>query len=168
MLNHKFGRLTVRCFAGRDKASHKLWNCICECGQRRIVQQSHLKSGDTLSCGCLGRERSAKRLKTHGESGRKASTEYRTWYAMCHRCENPNAANFRHYGGRGIKVSKELRRFKDFLTVVGRKPSSDHSLDRIQVNGNYEPGNVRWATGSEQARNKRNSRANQNLAEVKL
>lgn len=95
----------------------------------------------------------------HGCSKRSGKTaEYKAWMSMKHRCLNPNATNFKHYGGRGIKVcDRWANSFQAFLDDMGKKPTARHTLDRIGVHGNYEPGNCRWATHSEQSKNKKNS-----------
>lgn len=136
----------------------RLVNVVCDCGIRKPMKGRSLASGDHTSCGCmLGG-------KTHGHSSRKkygsASPEYRIWSAMKRRCYDPNDAAYEHYGGRGIGVCERwLHSFADFLADVGPRPSPQFSLDRFPNNdGNYEPGNVRWATRSEQMRNQRGNR----------
>lgn len=97
--------------------------------------------------------------RTHGESARGGTPEWRVWRSMINRCHQPSATHFAEYGGRGIRVCDEWRTsFEVFLAAVGRRPSPEHTIDRIDVDGNYEPGNVRWATWHEQHRNQRSNR----------
>lgn len=151
-----FGRWTVVSRAGGRK-----WNCLCECGQRRKVRRDHLTVGASRSCGCLHAELAAKRRLTHGFAriGRQ-SAEYRAWANAKDRCFNPKIRNYASYGGRGITMCDEwVYDFSAFLAAVGPRPSPQHSLDRYPNNdGNYEPGNVRWATRKEQGRNVRANR----------
>jgi hypothetical protein len=143
-----FGRLTVlhrSTQSGRPK-----WVCKCSCGTMTTVRSDHLRSGCTTSCGCLNLEHSAQRGLRHGLSG---TPEYNTWSAMIARCESEGNPAWSWYGGRGIKVCPRWRRsVVAFYLDVGPRPEG-HSLDRIDNNGNYEPGNVRWATHREQMRN---------------
>ena len=133
--------------------------CRCECGQMVLVAVTHLKNEHTQSCGCLHVEATTRLLTTHGKA---RSREHITWKRIQQRCENPNTPQYPDYGGRGIRVCGRWREpkngFLNFLADIGPRPSSKHSIDRIDVNGHYEPGNCRWATASEQARNKRNNR----------
>jgi hypothetical protein len=134
----------------------------CDCGTSAVVSFKHLRNGASVSCGCFKRE-NAKRVNTkHGGSGgwkgRVArAPEYNIWLAMKMRCTNPRAPHWHRYGGRGISVCDRWTGddgFASFLADVGPRPSPDHSIDRFPNNdGNYEPGNVRWATDLEQARN---------------
>jgi hypothetical protein len=150
-----------RLIKGRPRGHRELWRFACDCGNETVVDISKVKCGHTKSCGCFNREvsRASMRLNRcpppviHGECG---TPEYRTWQAMITRCTNANQSNFKHYGGRGIAICDRWRNsFSAFLADMGRKPSSQHSIDRINNDGSYEPGNCRWATKSEQSRNRR-------------
>lgn len=130
---------------------------LCDCGKTTIVCIHDARCGHTSSCGCFHTERQ-RAAKSHGETiGRNYSPEYRAWKAMKGRCYDKNNINYSNYGGRGIVVcEKWLNNFQAFLADVGRKPTPKHTIDRIDVNGNYEPSNVQWATKREQMRNTRN------------
>lgn len=139
------------------------WKCICDCGNPKIVLAGKLRSGETKSCGCLRDELSKQRRTTHGQNIKKRkSVEYNTWCSMKERCHYEKAENYYLYGGRGIRVcDRWINSFEKFLEDMGKRPSSKHSIDRIEVNGNYEPLNCKWATSEEQSRNKRVSRNNE-------
>lgn len=142
----RYGRWTVLAYAGK---SH--WLCRCECGNEAKVLASNLRQKGSRSCGCL-------RDETHRTHGMSDHYLYKRWHAMLDRCRNPNHKNYKHYGGRGIGVCAEWNDFAVFLADVGEPPSPEHTLDRVDTNGNYEPENIRWATRSEQARNKRQAK----------
>jgi hypothetical protein len=154
-----FNRWTVLSTSHTDKNKKLVLNCKCECGTVRPVVKANLVSGKSKSCGCWDREAAALRMTTHGHVSKgKRSSENLAYHHMVSRCENPNLKDFCNYGGRGIKVCDAWRGpdgFLNFYNHVGPKPSSNYTLDRINVNGNYEPGNVRWATRRTQAINKR-------------
>jgi len=164
----RFGRLVVLAIGERTPNGHK-WVCACDCGQGASVLGSNLRTGRQVSCGCFSRESKRARI-THGESSRVRpnaanrrgeSVEYRTWAGMKRRCFNPNDHHFYAYGARGITVCDEWAGpggFERFLAHVGRRPSDAHSIDRIDNDRGYEPGNVRWATDVEQANNHRRNR----------
>ncbi len=138
------------------------WQCVCCCGEVVKTEHYSLLGGKSRSCGCLQREKVAahRRGRGHGESLHAGNTaEYRIWCGMIQRCCNPSDRAFKDYGGRGIGVSQEWRNsYECFLANVGRRPSPLHSLDRKNNDGNYEAGNVRWATKTEQSRNCRGNR----------
>lgn len=139
--------------AGRDSAHRRRVLCLCVCGKEFAADAWKVNKGWTKSCGCLkpGMLRAAR--TTHGQS-RPHTPEYRAWSLMKNRCLNPNDKRYDRYGGRGIKVHPEwIESFEAFYAFMGKRPSN-HSLDRYPDNdGNYEPGNVRWATAIEQRRN---------------
>jgi hypothetical protein len=157
LTGQSFGRLIV--IERAEKAGHDEahWMCACSCGQTKVILGNSLRRGVTTSCGCRARQVHRARLLKHGGKG---TAEYRTWRAMKNRCLNPNSQDYENYGGRGIAICPEWRGdFGAFLAHVGLRPGSGYSIDRIDVNGNYEPGNVRWATASEQRRNQRSLKA---------
>lgn len=157
-LGEKFGRLVVIGFSHKSKGNQIIVNCRCECGTVKAILISSLVGKKTKSCGCLRLDKMAALFTTHGEAKRGlCSTEYNSWAAMIQRCLNKNRKKYPNYGGRGIKVCDRWRlSFIDFLADMGRKPSPKHSLDRINNDGNYEPGNCKWSTNKEQSNNRRN------------
>jgi hypothetical protein len=134
------------------------WRCVCDCGTSRDVRAHDIRSGKSRSCGCLNREASVAANSRHGSSPRAGSTpEYRVWLSMIQRCTNPARRCYPSYGGRGIAVCERWRDFANFLADVGPRPAGK-SLDRIDNDGHYEPGNVRWVTQREQCANKRTNK----------
>ena len=154
LTGRQFGRLAVVSRAPTNGRRDAYWNCICDCGTRVEVKAGSLTYGSSQSCGCLRLERAVATNTRHGQSSTK---EYRAWQAMRGRCENRNNKKFAIYGGRGIAVCEAWKAsFEAFFADVGPCPTPQHSLDRYpDNNGNYEPGNVRWATAQEQGVNRR-------------
>lgn len=154
LTGQRFGRLNVLRDVGRSRSGKVVWSVRCDCGTEKTVVTGDLTSGRTTSCGCFIREITSQRNETHGMS---STPEYRTWASMVARCRYESATGYEDYGGRGISVCAEWEHsFEAFYQDMGPRPSPGHSLDRYpDVNGNYEPNNVRWASASDQARNKR-------------
>lgn len=157
----KFGRLTIISLHERSEKStmHK-WLCQCTCGKTVVTAIQNLRTGNTRSCGCLFTESLVKRNTKHGLTHDHKGA-YRSWKDMRQRCNNPNNKSYDDYGGRGIKICERWNSFANFFADMGDRPEK-HSIDRIDVNGNYEPNNCRWATDKEQARNKRNNHIMEN------
>lgn len=148
----RFGRLTVVGRSQNDLAYGSKWMCKCDCGNTIVVLSNNLRRGNTQSCGCLRQEL---RLK-HGKWGSKV---YKAWDNMRERCVSSAPRYEKYYGSRGITVCDEwMRSFDAFYEYVSKLPhfgEKGRTLDRINNDGNYEPGNVRWATNSEQMKNRR-------------
>lgn len=148
----RFGRLVV---IERDRTFGKsvAWICKCDCGNIHTTRPYDLKSGKVSSCGCYQSESRTK----HGGS---YLPEYYVWAGMKDRCTNKNNKYFSYYGGRGIKVCEQWNDFKNFFADMGPRPGNKYSIDRIDENKDYEPGNCRWATKTEQSRHFRTFKTN--------
>lgn len=151
----RFGRLVVQQRAPRESRVKPRWACVCDCGKETVVFGSQLRSGQTKSCGCLANDGSSRR--THGASRSKL---YNAWKTMHARCRNPSNARWERYGGRGIAVCSSWTGaggFAAFMADMGPRPSDRHSIERIDNDGNYEPGNCKWGLPETQNRNRGNN-----------
>lgn len=159
LTGQRFGRLVVLSRAENGPRNAPYWNVRCDCGTERVTRGASLRTGGSKSCGCLVKDNNRRRETTHGEAqgtDHNATPEYNAWSSMKGRCHNPRDKGYPNYGGRGIEVCESWRNsYQAFLGDVGRRPGPGYSIDRIDVNGNYEPGNVRWATARQQVRNRR-------------
>lgn len=159
-LGTRYGRLTAISIHGVTGKSVTLVRCACDCGVEHVARLGDLRSGGTLSCGCLQRERASEASRTHGQKrGGKVSPEYRAWQNMKTRCLDPRNAGYKNYGGRGITVcDRWLNSFEAFLQDMGQKPGPEYSIDRIDNSLSYNPDNCCWATRADQNRNTRRTK----------
>ena len=167
LTGQKFGRLSVVADTGKRRHSYVVWLCRCDCGNVTEVISDSLKRGNTKSCGCLHDELAAERIKgvkTVPKHGLSHHRLFGIWSGMKTRCYNPNNKDFKDYGGRGITICAEwladFQRFYDWAMKNGYQDSL--TIDRKDVNGNYEPSNCKWATRAEQSRNQRRTHKNVN------
>lgn len=149
----RFGRLVVVERLQIKNTHRSWWKLVCDCGQETVSSPDAILSGRKRSCNCYGREVSIASGRSTAKHNMSSSDEYHIWSGMRTRCRNPKSDYWDRYGGRGITVCDRWAKFQNFFADMGRRPSSEHSLDRINNDGNYEPDNCRWATRSEQRRN---------------
>lgn len=154
----RFGRLVAIEPVGRDKQGYVLWRCKCDCGNEKFASLKNLGHG-TISCGCYRTEQSIERCTKHGMS---RSRLYHVYRGIMSRCNVPTTHAYENYGGRGIKVCDEWQDFEKFAewALANGYQEAERgkcTLDRIDVNGNYEPSNCRWVTMRTQERNRRNN-----------
>lgn len=156
LIGKKFGRLTViEKVAGKTK-KYSYWKCLCDCGDEKVVEKSSLTSGNTKSCGCYRKEVTARLKYRHGL---RNTSLFERWHSMINRCKNPGCSGYKNYGGRGIFVCEEWKRFENFYEwSMNNGYSHELQIDRINNDGNYEPSNCRWVTRSENCKNRRTSK----------
>lgn len=153
----RFGRLTVTGATRLSQDARIVFEVKCDCGETRWLRAVALKVGNSTSCGCFHREQLSLRGATHRQT---KTPEYEIWSTAKARCFRKTSRDYKDYGGRGISMCEEWRdSFKAFIRDIGKRPSPELTLDRINNDGNYEPGNVRWATRLVQSNNQRPKRS---------
>ena len=166
LTGERYGRLTAISSTGVKKGTSMVWSFMCDCGNQVERASGEVRRGKTHSCGCLRSELSKAKMKSFQTLGTIASSTHRmtgapefiSWDSMKQRCLNPDHKSFKDYGGRGVVIcDRWIDSFDKFLADMGERPEGT-TLDRVDTNGNYEPGNCRWATGKVQGNNKRSSR----------
>ena len=154
IIGQQFGRLAIIDEAPRSewRNRNRHYVCLCECGNKKIISWTDLRSGNVNSCGCLKKEKLSARQSTHGNSKHPL---YAIWNCMIHRCENPNMHSYKKYGAKGITVCDRWHTFEHFVADMGERPSMSHSIDRIDGDLGYSKENCRWATHTEQQHNRK-------------
>ena len=151
--NMRFGKLLVLEPIKKSYETKYHWLCVCDCGKEKIIMSSNLIRGISTTCGC-GKIKIGEVTTKHGMTNTRM---FKIWSGIRKRCTNQKCESYKHYGGRGIKISEKWNNFIDFYNDMKEGYADDLSLDRIDHNGNYEPGNCRWATSKTQNRNRRNN-----------
>lgn len=152
----RFGELVVLRREENGKGEQTRWRCVCDCGKETVVYAGNLVRGYTRSCGCTRNEKAAEALSTHRETKTRL---YRIWNNMLTRCYNKTDPHYIYYGLRGVEVCDEWKKYEAFRSwALSTGYNESLTIDRINVNGNYNPGNCKWATQKEQANNKRTNR----------
>lgn len=151
LIGRRFGRLRVVAFSEKTKR-HCYWLCMCDCGLERRIEQNHLRTGHTQSCGCLARETLAQSRTTHGL---RHHPLYPLWTNIKQRCRNPKNPRYADYGGRGIDLCSRWECFATFVADMGPRPSLSHSIERCDNDLGYTPENCVWATQQTQSANRR-------------
>ena len=160
MLNKTFGKLTVLKRVENYKDGHIKYLCKCDCGNETTITGRDIRTSKIRSCGCLQKERKGENSNLY-KHGLRNTPEYKTWASIKTRCYNKNSENYKNYGSRGIMMcDRWLNSPVTFIEDMGKRPNSDYSIDRIDVNGNYEPSNCRWVSKSDQAINRRYKKGN--------
>jgi hypothetical protein len=153
LTNIRFGKLIAIKPIKKSYDTKYYWECICDCGKTKVIMSSNLVRGISTTCGC-GKIKIGEITTKHGMTKTRI---FKIWAGVRKRCTNPRCKSYNHYGGRGIKISDKWNNFMDFYNDMKEGYADNLSLDRINPNGNYEPGNCRWATQKTQSRNRRNN-----------
>jgi len=151
LTGQRFNRLIALRQTSKSNSGKLKWLCQCDCGNTVEAISSNLKGGQTNSCGCYHKEQTSKAKQTHGQS---KTPDYKIWKTMTQRCFNSKQAMYKHYGGKGILVCDKWLTFENFIADMGPRPSTKHSIERRNNDGNYEPSNCYWTTSKEQANNR--------------
>lgn len=158
LLGKRFGRLVVDDYAFSKNCGNAVrayWNCVCDCGNTAIVPARHLLRGCTVSCGCKNKENQANVHKLATKHGQKDTMTYSVWKNMRARCNSKSSSGYYKYGALGTKVCERWNSYTNFLEDMGERPSKEHTLDRIDPGGNYEPHNCRWLLMKDQCHNRK-------------
>lgn len=158
LTGHRYGKLVVLEYVGRNTSNRPLWKCQCDCGKMHIASTLDLRNGDTISCGCHKAKCLSNAMKKHGYSTERLYTK---WKGIHQRCYNPKCQMYKYYGGKGVQMCEEWKtdytKFREWAYANGFDENAkgyDQTLDRIDCDGNYEPSNCRWTDMTTQSRNR--------------